>query len=802
MATKPNNNYNNAKSNGGSSSGPGSSTIFTILFGNIPEQKSSVSIFSDDNPFRRKFFDRSERPNQQQDQEKQQLGSGLGSPENPNFVEEKKRKRNKEKKPSSGSGSAGEKTRKSKRGEPKGSDFGEESEERGEGAMVIWVLIRRNCRSERKEKNTKDGYGREEEKKKKKRDEVEAEARHYGAVESNGEGGEGGLVGKVVGEKRKKVDDAVDLVVSKEDFDDEAKLLRTVFVGNLPLKVKKKAFLKEFSQFGEVESVRIRSVPLLDTKTPRKGAIIQKKINDAVDSVHAYIVFRTEEAAQASLAHNMAVVADCQFASVIAYSDLDTSSAIFCRMKKFISCFLVSKIWNPALRPLVLSEILVLVWGRALLISCLKQGVLQTWFAKKRSLKLLDRELRLCHAKLNLTPSKRGNPSPTERNYTPTKKLAVDSQTPDGNKVKTNAASSYQGLKGSKSGVQKKVHLRVMEPVKFKSRTLNGENPKEQSKKRPSVAARKANALKGGGVLLKTPEPIATNAQMRGGVGFNGSSRNIYWMKIQQSTPPLVDEFINVVETSDQWSAWRDTLATQMYNEWKTNRGMSKRAAKSSPRRCWTKREEEFLMGCMKELFNQDTKWKLDCEQFKGGFYGECEKKIICAFPGTDLRANPHIESKIKMWRKQYNLLQDMLKTSGFGWDDVEKILLVDMMMCGITMSRVTGDLAEGPADSVAAIETEEANKEQGPESPVLQFSVADMESISANWISKGLAQMADAFGIMFENTNNRMAEIAHRIGYAHDLSQQRRQVNAELSQLPLDSNQRLRAATMIVQDA
>ena len=120
--------------------------------------------------------------------------------------------------------------------------------------------------------------------------------------------------------------------------------------------------------------------------------------------------------------------------------------------------------------------------------------------AKKRSLKLRDRELRLCHAKSNITPSKRGNPSPTERNYTPTKKLAVDSQTPNSNnKVKTKAASSYQGLKGSKSGVQKKVHLRVMEPVKFKSRTPNEENPKERRRKRPSVAARKANVLKGGG---------------------------------------------------------------------------------------------------------------------------------------------------------------------------------------------------------------------------------------------------------------------------------------------------------------
>ena len=137
---------------------------------------------------------------------------------------------------------------------------------------------------------------------------------------------------------------------------------------------------------------------------------------------------------------------------------------------------------------------------------------------------------------------------------------------------------------------------------------------------------------------------------------------------------------------------------------------------------------------------------------------------------------------------------------------------------------RATRGLAEGPTNSVAAIETKEATKVQGADFPVLQFSVADMESMKANngtssassssntnskkrgraaeRIPKGLADMADDFGIMFENTNNRMAEIAHRIGYAHDLSQQRRQVNAELSQLPLDSNQRLRAAIMIVQDA
>lgn len=106
------------------------------------------------------------------------------------------------------------------------------------------------------------------EKKKRKRDEIEAEykERRSEAMGMNEGGGGGGLRGRVVGEKRKHVDDPVDMMmVSKDDgFDDEAILLRTVFVGNLPLKVKKKALVKEFSQFGEIESIRIRSVPLLD----------------------------------------------------------------------------------------------------------------------------------------------------------------------------------------------------------------------------------------------------------------------------------------------------------------------------------------------------------------------------------------------------------------------------------------------------------------------------------------------------------------------------------------------------------
>lgn len=49
-----------------------------------------------------------------------------------------------------------------------------------------------------------------------------------------------------------------------EREEEERKLLRTIFVGNLSTTVKKKHLVREFSQFGTVETARLRSVALVD----------------------------------------------------------------------------------------------------------------------------------------------------------------------------------------------------------------------------------------------------------------------------------------------------------------------------------------------------------------------------------------------------------------------------------------------------------------------------------------------------------------------------------------------------------
>jgi len=213
------------------SSPPG---IFNKLFGNAPEQDTAAaSLFSDDNPFRRKPAPLSDTTNHTH-------VPSNGDAENRDAGDEKKRKRNEEKSPALDPVSGNEVLKKSEK-RKRGSD-----EERQGGLDVGAEAIG---------------------KRKRKRDEVEREweEKRYGPVE---EVEKEGIENKTVGNKRKTLDDPADMMVSKEGFDDEDKLLRTIFVGNLPLKVKKKILLKEFKKFGEVESVRIRSVPIQDVGFP------------------------------------------------------------------------------------------------------------------------------------------------------------------------------------------------------------------------------------------------------------------------------------------------------------------------------------------------------------------------------------------------------------------------------------------------------------------------------------------------------------------------------------------------------
>ncbi|KAJ6415539.1 hypothetical protein OIU84_004354 [Salix udensis] len=314
--------------------------------------------------------------------------------------------------------------------------------------------------------------------KKRKRDDLESEyeAKKYGSVVNDEEN-----VGVAVGAKRKRADGEADVLVSKESegFDDENKLLRTVFVGNLPLK-----------------SVRIRSMPTTESKIPRKGAILLKKFNDNADSVHAYIVFNTEQSAEASLTHNMAMVGG---------NHIRVDRA--CPPRK--------KLKGAADTPLYDNKRTVFVgdlpydvkWDEeiyqlftGLLIDSHTEAA--NLVIKKRNTKLPDRELRVSHARQESTPSKRRNSFAGDTANMSNKKLATDSTTPDrNNRPDTKVSRTYQGLRASKSGTEKKVHA----PAHAKRHGTAMVKSKTRGEKRPgrrqAVALRKekVTALKNGG---------------------------------------------------------------------------------------------------------------------------------------------------------------------------------------------------------------------------------------------------------------------------------------------------------------
>lgn len=108
-------------------------------------------------------------------------------------------------------------------------------------------------------------------------------------------------------------------------------------------------------------------------------------------------------------------------------------------------------------------------------------------------MKLRDRELRLSHAKPNVTPSKRIDQSPAVDANHPAKKLALDLRTRNGvDRANTKFSTSYQGLQASKGTSLKKFKAKGIGTVRPKKESMKRELVIEgRQKKRPAVAARK-----------------------------------------------------------------------------------------------------------------------------------------------------------------------------------------------------------------------------------------------------------------------------------------------------------------------
>ena len=67
--------------------------------------------------------------------------------------------------------------------------------------------------------------------------------------------------------------------------------------------------------------------------------------------------------------------------------------------------------------------------------------------------------------------------------------------------------------------------------------------------------------------------------------------------------------------------------------------------------------------------------------KFIPGYLKILEGKISTKLPNAGLRAKPHIESRLRTLKREFQVIHEMLtgpNTSGFGWDTMRKCVTVE----------------------------------------------------------------------------------------------------------------------------
>ncbi|XP_038978687.1 uncharacterized protein LOC103695460 [Phoenix dactylifera] len=155
---------------------------------------------------------------------------------------------------------------------------------------------------------------------------------------------------------------------------------------------------------------------------------------------------------------------------------------------------------------------------------------------------------------------------------------------------------------------------------------------------------------------------------------------------VTSSQEEEVSDRITYVETSDAWAAFRKNLANDMFEQWmeeqlfQGNKKANTRADKTtSLKRIWTKTEDAKLVECLIDVVNAGG-WEGDNGTLRPEFHQHLERMMEKKLLGCGLRGNPYIENHVKLLKKQYNAIAEMLgpNCSRFGWNDREKCVVVD----------------------------------------------------------------------------------------------------------------------------
>ncbi|KAG6415563.1 hypothetical protein SASPL_122976 [Salvia splendens] len=250
------------------------------------------------------------------------------------------------------------------------------------------------------------------------------------------------------------------------------------------------------------------------------------------------------------------------------------------------------------------------------------------------------------------------------------------------------------------------------------------------------------------------------------------------------------------------------------YAEGSTPIGNSSGVKGDRSRRCWSAREEAAFISTLKEL--NANKWKAD-NGYWAGYLTRLAETIRREIPTSDIRAHPHVYSKVTTWKRNYSSLVAMMNRSGVGFNNNGdfKIDCSDEQWAQIVQDRSAGLRVCDTPDAVNKIygkaTSSNANSGTSPHMTLEELFPDEMyadgvlpemvdesrpstEVPAATVVNKApkkrktddkMDRVLQLMNQIREDTNERLKEISTRIGYEFYLSTKRTEVFEQLNGIP-----------------
>ncbi|KAL0402460.1 UNVERIFIED_CONTAM: hypothetical protein Slati_4275900 [Sesamum latifolium] len=217
-------------------------------------------------------------------------------------------------------------------------------------------------------------------------------------------------------------------------------------------------------------------------------------------------------------------------------------------------------------------------------------------------------------------------------------------------------------------------------------------------------------------------------------------------------------------------------------------------------RRIWSTQEDEALLECLRDIVRSG--WKCD-DGFRTGYLGMLEQLLRKKCPESGQKSDPHISSKLHVWKRTYACITDMLARSGFGWNETIQMIVVSdevfdsyakidhfaktlrrYIQCidnvSIETVPVLPEYYVPSPDPNAFGDDHEFMSSFTQSTAHLNVALSDTERVSSKKRKKSISTVDEKFDAKFDTfvsvTDNRLGDLAKRFGVEQDESHARRQ--------------------------